>query len=145
MRLSNGEAIAGVGELMSAAVEDGKEKLTILHGSVSMRCVGVSQRLQEAWNAIEDDLEADDAFMLLACVHGIVRGRGCHSVLTIDGIEVQNDDREMQSIPVWVSPPVLQSIRRFASHVNQDISDAASLLLISGLQIRHLVQEVKTA
>lgn len=143
MRCSCGEAIAGVGDLMSAAVSPGDEKLTILHGSVSMRCVGVSKRLQDAWNAISEKISSDDAFMLLACVNGIVRGRGGSSVLTIDGIEVANEDRELQSIPVWVSPPVLQSIRRFASDVNQDISDAASLLLISGLQIRHLVQEVK--
>ena len=133
-------AMALVSDLVRAATELGEEHLKIVDGSMSLECFNASPKLQSAWMAVENEIAPEQIQGFLLSLYSILRNHGADVVLRVIDSGIAEDVKDShQSIALWLPPSVAQQVETFATGLGMDVSKATALLVITGLQIRHLL------
>lgn len=133
-----------VSDLVRAASIKGSIRLKIVYNAYVLQCHDACEQLQFAWDAISKSLEVSDTGAdYLLQLYSMLQSRGsdCSLWVTQDGIATPIEKAKF-CLSMWMAPHQLAQLDRFASAVGKSRSDAAELLITSGLQIRSLIRDV---
>jgi len=121
--------------LITAATRIGNERIEIREpGGLRLIAHDVDSSLDEAYMDLRD--HTDDGPNTLLSLGSMLRilGRSVEMTRTVDGI-TQPVDLINHAVPVWLHEPQIEKLRQFAESRQITISHAASLFILSGLQI----------
>jgi hypothetical protein len=121
--------------LITAATRTGPERIEIREpGGLRLIAHDVDSSLDEAYMDLRDHREdGQSTLMELGSLLRIL-GRRVEMTRTIDGV-TETIDLVSHAVPVWIYEPHLERVRQFAESQGITVSHAASLLLLSGLQV----------
>jgi hypothetical protein len=121
--------------LITAATRTGTERIEIREpGGLRLVAVDVDPSLDEAYMDLRDHSEdGPNSLLSLGSILQTI-GRTVEMTRTVDGI-TEPVDLVAHAVPVWVYEPHLERVRQFAESQGITVSHAASLLLLSGLQV----------
>ena len=132
-----------VSSLVRSSAKAGNVHLKIIYNEYSLEAHDAHPDLLNAWKAIEDGVaDSDNGADYILQLDSLLQSRGsdCSLWVTQDGISIPIE-KSKYCISMWMSPHQLQQLDRFAVAVGKNRSDAAELLITSGLQIRSLIGE----
>lgn len=123
--------------LITAATRRGNERIEIREPrGLTLIAYDVDPSLDEAYMDVRDHRE--DGQSTLLELGSILRtlGRTVELTQTVDGI-TEPVDLVNQAVPVWLHEPQMERLRQFAETRGIPLSQAISLIVMSGLQISH--------
>ncbi len=131
-----------VSSLVRAAQKAGEIRLRIIYNEYRLECADACGELYDAWDAIEKHFVDGNGCDYILQLYSMLQSRGskCSLSVTQDGIAIPIE-KSKYCISMWIAPHQLQQLDRFAVAVGKNRSDAAELLITSGLQIRSLIGE----
>ena len=121
--------------LITAATRIGNERIEIREpGGLRLVATDVDPSLDEAYMDLRD--HSEDGPNTLLSLGSMLRilGRPVELTRTVDGI-TEPVDLVNHAVPVWLHEPHIEKLRQFAESREITISHAASLFILSGLQI----------
>ena len=121
--------------LITAASKPGSHRIEFReNGGLRLIVHGCDISLHEAYMDVRDHREDGQSTLIELGSMLRMLGRDVELTRTVDGI-TETVDLVNQAVPVWIYEPQLERLRAFAESQQIPVSHAASLLLMSGLQI----------